>query len=133
MSDNEDTDDGIRVRSEISIRNYERQQLTEFLPDIIDVYEEFDSDEMDDRVATFESMLTTFDEDIDGDEERYDLGADQWRDLAIGLDELDDTRASWLSAKIGRRAELESIRMGFTTVVPFMSLRTGKTPVRPDE
>jgi len=132
MSDSEDEGEIPRPRDEISIRNYERQQLTEYLPELIDLYEGRELADERNLIERFETMLSEFEAEIDGDEEMYGMGADNWRDLAIALEELDDTRASWLSAKIGRRAELPSIHMGFTTSVPFMTLATGKDPIRPD-
>jgi len=132
MSDTEDEGGIPRPRNEISIRNYERQQLTEYLPELIDLYEGRELADERNLIERFEEMLDEFEQEIDGDEAMYDLGADNWRDLAVALDELDDTRASWLRAKIGRRAELPSVHMGFTTSVPFMVLATGEDPVRPD-
>jgi DNA repair ATPase RecN len=132
-TEDENTDDGIpRPRNEISIRDYERRQLTEFLPDVIDIYAEYEDEAMVEKKEAFEEMLDEFEAEIDGTEANYDLGSNNWRDLAVGLEELDDTRASWLKAKIGRRAELSTIHMGFTTNVPFMTLVTGNDPVRPD-
>lgn len=131
MSETEpdNSDDIPRPRNEIVIRDYERKQLTEFLPELIQLYEDRD---LDDKAVLFEEMLGEFEQEIDGIEASYDVGADNWRDLSIALDELDNTRASWLRAKIGRRAELPSVHMGFTTRVPFMALQTGMEPKRPD-
>jgi len=134
MSTTEDGEREIpRPRNEIMLRDYERRQLTEFVPQIIDLYKERDLED-DDRnlVERFEEMLEEFEQEIDGTEADYDLGADNWRDLSMALDELDETRASWLRAKIGRRAELPAVHMGFTTNVPFMTLATGENPTRPD-
>lgn len=133
MSTSDEEGEIPRPRNEISIRDYERRQLTEFIPQIIDLYKDRDLED-DDRnlVERFETMLDEFEQEIDGTEADYDLGADNWRDLSMALDELDETRASWLRAKIGRRAELPAVHMGFTTNVPFMALATGEDPVRPD-
>lgn len=120
------------TRDAITIRDYERRQLMEFLPDVIDVYAKYEDDAMVETRETFEELQGTFSQEIDGTESEYDIGAEQWRDVAMGLDELDETRASWLSAKIGRRADLSSIQMGFTTNVPFMALTTGEDPIRPE-
>jgi hypothetical protein len=133
MSDSEDAGEIPRPRNEIRIRDYERRQLTEYLPEIIELYEDRElADDDRDLVERFETMLDEFESEIDGTEAMYDMGADNWRDLATALDELDDSRASWLRAKIGRRAELPTVQMGFTTTVPFMALATGEDPVRPD-
>lgn len=133
MTESDDGDDGIpRPRNEIRIRDYERRQLVEFLPQIIDLYSDRQLDDDRNLIERFETMYDEFDDDIDGMDAMYDVGADNWRDLAMALDELDDTRASWLRAKIGRRAELPAVHMGFTTTVPFMTLATGEAPVRPD-
>lgn len=133
MSDSEDEGEIPRPRNEIRIRDYERRQLTEYLPEVIELYEDRDlADDDRNLVERFETMLTEFEEEIDGTEEMYDMGSDNWRDLAMALEEVDDTRASWLRAKIGRRAELPTVHMGFTTTVPFMTLATGEEPVRPD-
>lgn len=122
-----------RPRNEIRLRDYERKQLVEFLPAVIELYEDRElADDDRNLVERFETMLATFELEIDGTEAMYDIGADDWRDLCMALDELDDTRASWLRSKIGRRAELPSIQMGFTTNVPFMTLATGEEPVRSD-
>lgn len=133
MEQTQTADDGgsetPRPRNEIRIRDYERRQLTDFLPRLIELYED---SELAEKAEVFEEMQQIFEDDIDGTEKMYDLGADDWRDLAVGLEELDETRASWLKAKIGRRAELPTIHMGFTTSVPFMTLVTGDDPVRPD-
>jgi len=137
MSETETGSDEIpRPRNEITVRDYERRQLVEFIPDLIDHYEERNgsdaADRIDEMLDLFDELYETFDEEIDGTEASYDVGADNWRDLALALEELDNTRASWLRAKIGRRAELPVIHMGFTTNVPFMALQTGQEPKRPD-
>lgn len=118
-----------RPRNEITIRDYERKQLVEFLPELIDLYEQ---KELDEEAALFKELVPVFEEEPETKFDTYDCGADTWRTLAQALEELDEMRASWLSAKIGRRAELSVVQMGFTTTVPAMTLETGVEPKRPD-
>lgn len=121
-----------RPRNEIRLRDYERKQLVEFLPAIIQDYKERELEDDRNLVERFEAMRTELDEEIDETEQYYDFGADDWRDLCVALESLDETRASWLRSKIGRRAELPTVHMGFTTSVPFMTIATGEDPVRSD-
>lgn len=129
----DDDDDENRSRDKIALREYERRQLVEYVPQIIDLYEDRElADDDRNLVERFEEMYGELQAEIDGTEQSYDFGAANWRDLAMALEELDDMRASWLRAKIGRRAELSAIQMGFTTNIPFMSMVTGETPTRPE-
>lgn len=121
-----------RPRNEIRLRDYERKQLVEFLPAIIQDYKERELEDDRNLVERFEAMRTELDEEIDETEQYYDFGANDWRDLCVALESLDETRASWLRSKIGRRAELPTVHMGFTTSVPFMTIATGEDPVRSD-
>lgn len=114
-------------RDAIEIREYERSQLVEFIPQVIERYEDA---ELDDRAEAFEHLQDAFEEPHD--DQMYDLGHDLWDEIALGLEELDETRASWLATKIARRAELSAPLMGFTTAVPVGVRMTGEVPARAD-
>lgn len=114
-------------RDEITIREYERRQLMDLLPQAIELYED---SEVDDTAEELEAILPEFADEQDDAEQEYDLGADTWREISLALEEIGGSRAGWLSAKIGRRAELSAVRMGFSTSVPIGVLMTGKTPNR---
>lgn len=116
-------------RDEITLRRIERKQLAEFLPEIIDLYQDRELPEL---VDAFELMDDAIDCPVDGERETYEFGSDGWKNLCIALDELDSTRAAWLSAKIGRRADLDALYMGFTTRVPFVGSYVGVDPSRPE-
>jgi len=57
------------TRDAITIRDYERRQLAELLPDVIDVYAEYDDDKMRAKRETFEELWHEFADEIDGDGE----------------------------------------------------------------
>lgn len=126
MSDDQ-TDD--TVYNEITLRYTERTQLAEFLPEIIDLYE---TKELDELADAFELMDDAIEQPVTDGCKAYDFGQDGWENLCIALDELDSTRAAWLSAKIGRRANLDAPYMGFTTTVPFVGSYIGVDPTRPE-
>lgn len=109
-------------RDEITIRSYEQRQLLNILPDVVDFYEEKD---LDSRIKTLEGVM---DEIESMSEETIDLGYDTWSTVSIALDELNSTKASWLSAKIARRAELPAHDMGFTTFIPVGPMISDKKP-----
>jgi len=115
--------------NEITLRYTERAQLAEFLPEIIDLYE---TKELDELADAFELMDDAIERPVTDGRKAYDFGQEGWTNLCIALDELDSTRAAWLSAKIGRRANLDAAYMGFTTTVPFMASQVGVDPTRPE-
>lgn len=126
--DSDDTANEPVPRDTITLRATERAQLTEFLPALIDLYEQ---QELPEKITSFESIQDMVTADGDAPIE-YDFGHRLIQDLVVGLEELDSTRASWLRAKIGRRAECKPIHMGFISRVPPMAMVTGETPTRPD-
>lgn len=115
----------------ITIRETERSQLVEFLPEIIDLYEDRGLDDTD-LIDRFESLQETFEDEPDEYRAEYEASDDTWEDLSLALGELDGTRPAWLRAKIARRAELPPIHMSFGTMLPVGTILTEKNPVRPD-
>lgn len=111
-------------RDRISIRETERQQLLELLPETVEVYEELGLDE---PAETIRSLQTEFSQD----QETYDLGKENWDEIALALEELDSTRASWLASKIARRAGLTVVQMGFSTSVPIGVTMADQEPTYP--
>ena len=114
-------------RDEITIRSYEQRQLLNILPDVVDFYEE---KELDSRIDTLNSVISEIES---MNEETIDLGYDTWSTVSTALDEMDSTKASWLSAKIARRAELPAYDMGFTTFIPVGPMISDKKPERSRE
>lgn len=130
-----DEDEIPRPRNEIVVYNYERKQLLDFIPQIIEHYESMNVEEnntVDDVIELCESLQTIFSEEPDGHKQMYDIGADAWEDLSVGLDEIDGDKSNWLRSKLAKRAELPITHMGFGTPVPFMSMYVDETPKRPD-
>lgn len=130
-----DEDSIPRPRNEIIVYDYERKQLLDFIPSMIENYESMnveDDNRIDEVIELLESLQTVFTEEIDGHKSSYDIGADAWEDLAVGLENLDGDKSSWLRSKLAKRAELSLTQMGFGTTVPFMAMYVDETPERPD-
>lgn len=118
----------------VTLHSHEEAQLQEFLPKLKDKYTAIsggDEDRINEMLTLFNHLQTVFDSVTDGPTE-YTLTDSEWQDLTLALEELSDTRAGWLEAKIGRRAEVSPAAMGFTSSVPFMTLMTGETPTQPE-
>jgi len=121
------TDSESDSRDTIYVTNTERKQLVELIPDLVELYEDR---KLEDVAESLQEMKSTFDAEIeDGFRKEYDLGAEQWDDLVLALEEVGSTRADWLKSKLARRSEQNLPRMAFKRV-PFMPLYIGETPKR---
>ena len=111
----------------LTIHNYERKQLISKLDSVIERYEGLGLEEKISLFESFKQRLT----DRGEDETEYTVSKDDFGDIMTGLEELSDTKASWLRSKLSKRAELSVGKMGFGMSPPFMVMKTNNTPSKP--
>lgn len=95
------------------LRPTERRQFLDIIPDVIELYE---SREQDDLATTFENMRSEINDDDSG---TYTYDSDVISDVCYAMNEVESMRAAWLSSKIARRTDCTAGLQGFTTMVPI--------------
>jgi hypothetical protein len=120
----------------VSIRDTERQQLLEYLPDIVSVYEETDLEDVEERTAPIKQLQTA----LETGQTELDLDRETWSEITVGLrqlhwvrsEEYSKNRIGWLRAKIARRADLSGVQMSYTSNPPIMQYASGQEPQHPE-
>lgn len=120
----------------VSIRETERQQLIEYLPEIVDVYEETDLEDVEERT---EPILDLHGK-LESGQTEVDYERETWTEITVGLrqlhwvrpDEHSKNRIGWLRAKLARRADLSGAQMSYTSNPPIMQYASGQEPQHPE-
>ena len=94
----------------ISVSGVELQQLDEFIPNVIEHFENIETDEAD---ATAEQVRTVYENRVQPNltteriTDRYhsevSMAPSAWRTIVVRINQMDDLRADYLSRKLYRR------------------------------
>jgi hypothetical protein len=120
----------------VSIRGTERQQLLDYLPEIVDVYEETDLEDVEERAEPIRELQDA----LEFGETEIEYDRETWSEITVGLrqlhwvrpDEYSKNRVGWLRAKLARRADLSGAQMSYTSNPPVMQYASGQEPQHPE-